>query len=378
MTIMASVQPRKPFEYTGITPRRVDEKMQDVTMSLPTPASTPSPLHMALTVNERYEYELSSAPPPSIGEHEVLIRTKAVGLNPIDWKTVDFKFCMPSLPWINGRECSGVVEAVGAAVQSVSKGQRVWSSTYYKDRRAGCFQELVVAPEHTVIPLPNSIPFHEAACLGVGGLTAAMTLWRWFGIPAKRIRQTRSTSRDDRAILIWGGSTITGQFAIQLAVEAGLKVIAVASRRTRRRVLSLGAHHVIARDGRTLGDIASEIQQVGGDNIVFGIDLVSPQTAALGVACLSKSRPARFAPLAVPAPPIQAPRNVEIVNVEMKQFVLNPLSRIYALKLTEMVQQGRVRVPEIVVSSGGLRDVEAGLRRLKGGDMGGRKLVIEI
>lgn len=378
MAVMESVQPRRPFGYTCLTHKPIDEKMQDVTMSLPTPASTPSPMHLALTVNERYEYGLSPVNPPQLGEHEILIRTKAVGLNPIDWKTVDFKFCMPSLPWINGRECSGVVEEVGAAVQSVSKGQRVWTSTYYRDRRAGCFQELVVAPEHTVIPLPNSIPFHEAACLGVGGLTAAMTLWRWFGLPPRRIRQTRSTSRDDRAVLIWGGSTITGQFAIQLAVEAGLKVIAVASRRTRQRVLSLGAHHVIARDGRTLGDIVSEIQQVGGDNIVFGIDLVSPQTAVLGVACLSKSRPSRFAPLAVPAPPISAPPNVEIVNVEMKQFVLNPRSRIYALRLTEMVQQGRVRVPEIVVSAGGLRDVEAGLKRLKNGDMGGRKLVVEI
>lgn len=60
--------------------------------------------------------------------NEVIIRTKAVGLNPIDWKSVDYNFCMPSFPWIGGREVAGIVEEVGANVTDVKVGDRVWAS----------------------------------------------------------------------------------------------------------------------------------------------------------------------------------------------------------------------------------------------------------
>jgi len=325
-------------------------------------------------VNQDYQYELSESARPHLGPHEILLRTKAVGLNPIDWKTVAFKFCMPSLPWINGRECAGVIEAVGAAVEDLRVGQRVWTSTYYRDRRAGCFQELVVAPEHTVLVMPDLSSFEEAACLGVAGLTAAMTLWKWFDLPMV----PAASASGEHFALIWGGATITGQFAVQIAVEAGLKVIAVASQRMKQRLLDLGAHHVVVRDDRSLADLASEVRQVGGDDIVYGIDLVGPQTAAYGLGCLSRQQAAKFAPLAVPAPPIDAPKNVEMVNVEMKRFVMDPTSRKYAVRLTELVAKGRVVMPEHVVLTGGLAAVENGLLRVRSGDTGGKKLVVRM
>jgi NADPH:quinone reductase-like Zn-dependent oxidoreductase len=290
-----------------------------------------------LLVNQNYQYKLFESPRPQLDPHEILIRTKAIGLNPIDWKTVEYKFCMPSLPWINGRECAGVIEAVGAEVTSLRIGQRVWASTCCRDRRAGCFQELSVALEHTLLILPASSSFEEAACLGVAD-----------------------------------------QFAVQLAAEMGLEVIAVASQRMKQRLLDLGAHCVVARDGRSLADIAAEVQQIGRDNILYGIDLVGPQSAIFGVGCLSRQRAAKFAPLAVPAPSIDVPMNVEIVNVEMKRFVLDPTSRKYAVHLTELVAMGRVAVLERVVLTGGLAAVEEGLLRLRNGDTGGKKLVIRM
>ncbi|CZT20642.1 uncharacterized protein RCC_06500 [Ramularia collo-cygni] len=332
--------------------------------------------HQALVVNQDYQYELSESSRPQLGPHEILLRTKAIGLNPIDWKTVEYKFCMPSLPWINGRECAGVIEAVGTAVEDLRIGQRVWTSTYYRDRRAGCFQELVVVPQHTVLPLPDLLNFEEAACLGVAGLTAAMTLWKWFELPM--VRAAAPSTAGERFALIWGGATTTGQFGIQIAVEAGLKVIAVASQRMKQRLLDLGAHHVVVRDGQSLADIASQVRQIGGDDIVYGIDLVGPQSAAYGVECLSHQHPAKFAPLAVPAPPINAPKNVDVVNVEMKRFVLDLASREYAVRLTELVAKGRVEVPERHVLPGGLAAVEDGLTRLRCGETGGKKLVIRM
>ena len=329
--------------------------------------------HQALLVNHNYQYELSDVSRPALGPHEISIRTKAIGLNPIDWKTLDYKFCMPLLPWINGRECSGVIEAVGTAVKSFAIGQRVWTSTYYRDRRAGCFQELVVVPEHTVLEIPECLGFEEAACLGVAGLTAAMTLWKWFDLP-----MISSGVHSRQFALVWGGSTTTGQFAVQIAAEAGLKVIAVASQRMKQKLLELGAHHVVVRDGKSLEVIATKVRGIGGDDILYAIDLVGPHSAVHGIECLSRQHPAKFAPLAVPAPPIDAPKNVEIVNVEMKRFVLDPMSRKYAIRLRELVAKGRVLVPEHTTLTGGLAAVENGLSRLQSGETGGRKLVVRV
>jgi hypothetical protein len=80
----------------------------------------------------------------------------------------------------------------------------------------------------------------------------------------------------------------------------------------------------------------------------------------------------------MPAPPIEAPKNVEIVNVEMKRFVLDSTSREYAVRLTELVEKGRVVVPERLVLTGGLAAVENGLTRLRSGDTGGKKLVVKM
>lgn len=366
-TMTTTVQPAMHFP---VVPDRVDSPMQ---MDWEPAVDT----HEALTVNEKLQYEASFVPRPALGDHEVLLRTKAVGLNPIDWKTLAFNFCMPSLPWINGRECSAIVEHTGRSVTSVRKGQRVWTSTYYKDRRAGCFQELVVAPEHTVVPLPDRLCFEEGACLGVGGLTAAMTMWKWFGVPLESRRVTRS-ARQSKYALIWGGSTITGQFLIQIAVQAGYTVIAVASRRTAPKVSRIEAHHVIVRDGKSVEEIGAEISEIGQDKIVLGVDLVGPQSATQGVQCLSKTRTAKFAPLAVPAPPIEAPSNVEIVNVEMKRFVLDPDSRQYAIRLSQLVESGIVQMPEVAVLPGGLKAVERGLVDLRSSNMGGQKLVVSM
>jgi NADPH:quinone reductase-like Zn-dependent oxidoreductase len=377
ITMLQTAQPCQPTQRIRRDSKSTFTSVTEYAASESTTCTDKQPPHQALTVNQAHQYELCEIPHPQLGPHEILLRTKAVGLNPIDWKTVAYKFCMPSLPWINGRECAGVIEAVGTAVESLRIGQRVWTSTYYRDRRAGCFQVLVVAPEHTVLALPESLGFEEAACLGVAGLTAAMTLWKWFGLPMTTRTPTASAERE-RFVLVWGAATITGQFAVQIAVEAGLKVIAVASRRMEQRLLDLGAHYVVVRDGRSLDDIASEVRQIGQDNVVYGVDLVGPQSAMHGVGCLSRQQPAKFAPLAVPAPPIDAPENVELVNVEMKRFVLDPASRKYAVRLTELIAEGKVVVPERLVLTGGLAAVEDGLRRLRSGDTGGKKLVVRM
>lgn len=227
------------------------------------------------------------------------------------------------------------------------------------------------------------MPFTDAACLGVCGLTAAMTLWRWFDVPlphdmpATPPATPTEESADASFMLVWGGSSVTAQFLIQLAKRSVLRVIAVASSKVEQKLLSLGAEHIVVRDGKSNDEIVEEITQYAGDAVVMGVDLVGATTSTAMLKCLSRTRKVRFAPLAW-APNADVPRNVRVLNVEMKQFVLDPSSAIYADQLTRMVENGEVQLPEIEVLQGGLHAIADGLDRLKRGDMAGKKLIVSI
>jgi NADPH:quinone reductase-like Zn-dependent oxidoreductase len=288
---------------------------------------------------------------------------------------------------------SGVVEQVGDDVTEFKKGDRVWTSkltilsswgsadtttgTYYRDIRSGCFQEYVIAPKHTVEPIPHNISFEAAACLGVCGLTAAMTMWKWLEVSIFETAQLiRESERE--ILLVWGGSSITGQFIIQIAAYSGLEVISVSSEKTKDLIYGLGAKHVITRDGKSNEDIVAEIRAIGGDNIVKGIDVVGPETAVHCMAALSSSLPARFAPLSFLPKGAVAPAHVSVQTVEMKWFILDKSSEHYAVALNRLLEKGVIKTPQLEVLEGGLAVVEKGLGMQKRGDRGGLKLIVSL
>jgi NADPH:quinone reductase-like Zn-dependent oxidoreductase len=295
---------------------------------------------------------------------------------------------------VTGREMSGIVEEVGENVKGIKKGDRVWTSTYapsihrsrdfdhasgtyYRDVRSGCFQQYVIAPKHTVKPIPSNMSFEAAACLGVCGLTAAMSLWKWLEIPIFDTRQMVNPSQK-KFLLIWGGSSITGQFAIQIAAYSGYEVIAVASQRTEALVQDLGAKHVITRDGKSHEDIVAEIRAIGEDTIVKGIDIVGPETAVHCIAALSSQLPVIFAPLSFLPKGCVPPEHVSVRDVEMKWFILEKESEKYADALNRLLESDTLRVPELEILKGGLGRVEEGLNMQKRGDRGGKKLIVSL
>ncbi|PMD48257.1 GroES-like protein [Hyaloscypha variabilis F] len=376
--------PATPVEFAieGKNPQKSDDSFDSEPESTKDEEKTPLTVEVqlirknrVLVVASKGTYGFADEPFPEFAhDKEVVISNRATGLNPIDYKSVDYNFCLPEFPWVTGREMAGVVEEVGSGVTDVKVGDHVWTSTYYRDRRAGCFQHYVTVPAHTVLPLPSNLSFDHAACLGVAGLTASMTLWRWLEVPMT----PQSSSSEAEYLLLWGGSAVTGQFAIQIATRCGLKVIAVTSSKTQTLAQSLGAHHVVIRDGKTEAEIVAEIRSIAGDNITKAIDLVGTKTANFCMEAMSTSKQGIFAPLAMISSKAVIPANIRVETVEMKQFVLNEESRIYALELNRLVETGTIKLPDIHVLEGGLDVVIGGLERLKGGDMAGKKMVVRM
>ena len=112
---------------------------------------------------------LEQAPRPEPKANEVLIRIKAAGVNPADWKyrSGAYKQFMPlQFPWTPGLDGSGVIESVGANVTAFKKGDEVYGII------SSSYAEYALAKANEIQPKPASLTFEEAASLPVGALTA--------------------------------------------------------------------------------------------------------------------------------------------------------------------------------------------------------------
>lgn len=111
--------------------------------------------------------QFSLVPVPSLSvlaPNEVSIRTKAIGLNGLDWKNRAFGIMIQSWPAVLGVDASGIVEAVGDAVKDFKEGDEVFSLAGMEPK-AGAFQEVFTVPAHFVAKKPSSLTFEEAASL---------------------------------------------------------------------------------------------------------------------------------------------------------------------------------------------------------------------
>ena len=197
---------------------------------------------------------LEQAPRPEPNTDQVLIRLKAAGVNPADWKyrSGAYKQFMPlTFPWTPGMEGAGIVEVVGANVTSFKKGDEVYGIV------TGGYAEYALAKENEVQLKPASLTFEQAAALPVGVLTA------WGAVI-----DTANVEAGQR-VLVHGAAGGVGAYAVQLAKWKGAHIIGTASADNLEFVRSLGANEVIdynaTRFETVLKDLDAVIDTVGGD-----------------------------------------------------------------------------------------------------------------
>jgi NADPH:quinone reductase-like Zn-dependent oxidoreductase len=184
-------------------------------------------------------------PHPKAGE--VLIRIRAAGVNPIDWKLRAgyMKDFMPlALPHIPGLDVAGTVEGLSDSVTGFAVGDRVFG------RGAGTYAEFAVAPAITIARIPESVSFEHAASLHVGGETA------WVGL-----FDTANLEAGQR-LLVQGGAGGVGAIAVQLGHWKGAYVIATASAANVDFVRSLGADQVIDYTSIKVEDAVHDVDVV--------------------------------------------------------------------------------------------------------------------
>lgn len=200
-------------------------------------------------------------PRPVPTGRDVLVRVKAVSVNPLDTKIRASAGPFPTRnERVLGWDAAGVVAALGPETSFFNVGDRVF---YAGDlQRDGSNAEFQLVDERVVGNKPQSLGWSEAAALPLTAITAWETLF-------DRLRVHDSPHDGPGSILILGGAGGVGSITIQLArALTGLTIIATASRpETREWARSLGAHHVIDHS-RPLGPQLSA-RELNAPNFVF-------------------------------------------------------------------------------------------------------------
>jgi NADPH:quinone reductase len=116
-------------------------------------------------------------PAPAVGPADVLVRVRAVCVDPIDTHIRAGRYAVAmSFPFIVGRDMAGVVEASGPAVRRFRPGDRVWCNNQGYGGRQGTFAEHVAVSEDLLYPLPAGVDEREAVAFVHSGLTACVGL----------------------------------------------------------------------------------------------------------------------------------------------------------------------------------------------------------
>jgi NADPH:quinone reductase-like Zn-dependent oxidoreductase len=169
------------------------------------------------------------APAPHAGDHEVVVRVRYVGVNPLDWKLVEgqFRHFAKSRPPCGvGAEFSGEVVRVGAKVDSLHVGETVaaWLNPFAEPPRA--IAEEVVVPASQCVRVPTGVALDVAAVAPVAGLSA-LQLIEMIDVTA------------DPRVLVHGAAGGVGTFVVAMLRDRGATVCATGSARSQEFLRTL-------------------------------------------------------------------------------------------------------------------------------------------
>jgi NADPH2:quinone reductase len=202
-------------------------------------------------------------PPPRAGD--VRIRVAFSGVNPGDVKKREdaFGVGMPFPRVIPHSDGSGTVDAVGDGVSGEWIGRRVWCYGAQSYRAFGTAAEYTVVPSMQAVPLPEGVPLEQGACLGIPGITAHRAVHVGGSLKAK-------------TVLVQGGAGAVGACAVQLAHQAGARVIATCRTETDKEIASRAGADEVLLTGEALAPRVRALAPDGVHHIVevaFGANI---------------------------------------------------------------------------------------------------------
>ncbi|MGK7234902.1 NADP-dependent oxidoreductase [Streptomyces hygroscopicus] len=201
---------------------------------------------------------------------EVLVRVRAAGVNPVDWKTrqgAGMAGVLGEPPFILGWDVSGVVEEVGFGVTTLAPGDEVYGMPWFP-REAGGYAEFVTAPSRQFAVKPASLSHEEAAAVPLAALTAWQIL----------VDTARVTA--GQRVLVHAAAGGVGHFAVQFARHLGARVVGTARESRHEWLRRLGAAELVDYTAQRFEDVVEDVDVVID---LLGEDLDATSTRSLKV-----------------------------------------------------------------------------------------------
>jgi NADPH:quinone reductase-like Zn-dependent oxidoreductase len=223
------------------------------------------------------QLKISELPVPHIKEGEVLVKVKAISINPVDAKTRMgggvYGYIKDQQPLIIGWDIAGVIAASSSPL--FKEGDEVFGMVNFPGH-GSAYAEYVAAPATHLVKKPANISFEEAAAATL----AALTAWQAFHLHA-------NIKKNDK-ILVHAAAGGVGHFAVQLAKAAGAYVIGTSSAANKQFILDLGAdEHVDYKSVRfeeVLHDLDFVLDTYGGDYVTRSVTATKDGGIVTGIA----------------------------------------------------------------------------------------------
>jgi NADPH:quinone reductase-like Zn-dependent oxidoreductase len=171
------------------------------------------------------------------------------------------------LPLILGSELSGIVEAIGPEVSGFKAGDEVYGAT--NEQFTGAYAEYALPAARMMAQKPKTLNFIEAASAPVVTVTAWQMLFDYAQVTA------------GQAVLIHGAAGNVGAYAVQLAKQAGLHIVATAASADLDYVRGLGAERVVEhqteRFEESVAAVDVVLDVVGGDTQQRSLRVLKPE-----------------------------------------------------------------------------------------------------
>ena len=305
--------------------------------------------------------KLADIAKPVPNDDQVLIKVRAVSVNPYDWHF------MRGEPYVMrmgtglrkpkstrlGVDFSGTVDAVGKNITQFKPGDEVFGG------RTGAFAEYVVISEKNLIPMPENVTFEQAGAVQIAGLTALQGL------------RDHGKLKSGERVLINGASGGVGTFAVQIGKTLGAHVTGVCSTRNVDLVRSLGADHVV--------DYTKEDYTKGGERYDLILDMVGNHGLLANRRALTPT--GRYVMVGGSKGRWIAPLDTIIRALVLKPFVkqelgfmMSEIDRGDLLLLRDLMEQGKV-TPAIDRRYNGLAEVPQAIAYLEEGRARGKVVV---
>ena len=312
----------------------------------------------AIAINDfggQDKLQLMDLPLPEIRPGEILVKVRAAGVNPVDWKIRQGylkDLFTHQFPVILGWDAAGVVKKVGNDVTRFKQGDEIFAYCRKPIVHGGAYAEYIALEEEHAAIKPKNVSFQEAASIPLAALTAYQSLF------------DAAKLQPGETILIHAAAGGVGGFGVQLAKDHGAVVWATASGVNKKYVQDLGASEVV---DYTQGNFGEAVFSKHPDGVDVVFDCLGGEVLQKSAAVVKKG--GRLITI------VDDPTGLARSDIH-KEFVFVAPNSAQLTELARMVEQGRLKTTLSQVFPFGLEEARKAHELSESGHTRGKMVLV--